>query len=679
MLDLSSLNPEQRLAVETTEGPLLVLAGAGSGKTRVITFRIAYLLERGIDPRRILGVTFTNKSAREMRDRLEKMVGHEMAKKVTLSTFHALGARLLRDHGKSLGLKRDFGIADVGDQCDILRALIRAHGMDHRKWDIFEVSGRISRWKGAGLAPNTVPKVITEYDRAALELWEPYDDALRAQEMVDFEDLLLLPLKLLDDGEAGKKLREKYDYVLVDEYQDTNGGQFRLLKGLVERTTNCCVVGDDDQSIYGWRGAEVKHILSFEKHFPKAIVIRLEANYRSTKNILDAANSVIGKLSDRHKKQLKTTKGPGVPVEMLEFETPEAEADQISNEINKAVAQGIPLHEIAVLYRTNQQARPLEQSMRLSKVPYRVLGGESFFERREVKDALGYLKCTLKPRDNLSFLRVVNFPARGVGKTTVDLIRQKADETKKPYQETAKALVESGQLGPSQSAGLGLFLGLLDEARQMFDQKAQPSAVLERLVEKSGLRAEIDREYKDPNHRQVRQNILNELIKSLPTDGGDPRDAVVRLLEATALDKKETDDRPGDRVTLLSIHAAKGLEFRLVFVAGCEDGLIPHMKSTDVGSGVKSEYQNIDTSEERRLFYVAITRAKDRLVLSRARTREKYGKSVPTLPSRFLTDIPTELVADRREEMRQVSEERLKQKNRELLSMFQKPVTGAKL
>lgn len=676
MLDLSSLNPEQRLAVETTEGPLLVLAGAGSGKTRVITFRIAFLLQKGIDPKRILGVTFTNKSAREMRDRLERMVGRELAQKVTLSTFHALGARLLRDHGKPLGLRRDFGIADVGDQCDVLRALIRAHGLDHRKWDIFEISGRISRWKGAGLAPDTVPRIISEYDRAAFELWEPYDEALRAQEMVDFEDLLILPIRLLGDAEAGTKLREKYDYVMVDEYQDTNGGQFKLLKGLVERTSNCCVVGDDDQSIYGWRGAEVTHILSFERHFPSAKVIRLEANYRSTKNILDAANSVIGKLSDRHKKQLRTTRGAGVPVEILEFETPEAEADQIATEISRAAAKGTPLHEIAVLYRTNQQSRPLEQSLRLSKIPYRVLGGDSFFERREVKDALGYLKCALKSRDNLSFLRVVNYPARGLGKATLDLVKRAASEAGCSYQEAARDLIGSGQLPAAQTASLGAFFGLLDEARQMFENRATPSAVLDRLVERSGLRAEIDREYKDPAQRQVRQNILNELVQSMPSDVSDSREAVIRLLEASALDKKETDDQPGDRVTLLSIHAAKGLEYRLVFVAGCEDGLIPHVKSSEIREGVKAEYQNVDTSEERRLFYVAITRAKDRLVLSRSRTRERYGKSYPTLPSRFLADIPAELLVDRRDEMKQVSEERMKQKNRELLAMFQKPAGG---
>ncbi len=670
MLDLSTLNSEQRLAVETTEGPVLVLAGAGSGKTRVITFRVAHLLDKGVNPARILGVTFTNKAAREMRERLEKLVGHDRAKKVTLSTFHALGARLLRDHGKPLGLRRDFGIADVGDQCDIVRAQIRAHGLDHRKWDVFEIASRITRWKGAGLEPSTVPSVITDYDRAAFELWEPYEESLRSQDMVDFEDLLLLPLKLLADPEAGAKLREKYDYVLVDEYQDTNGGQFRLLKGLVERTGNCCVVGDDDQSIYGWRGAEVKHILSFDRHFPGAKVIRLESNYRSSKNILDAANAVIAKLSDRHKKQLRTVKGPGAPVELLEFETPESEADQIASEIQAAVSRGVPLGEIAVLYRTNQQARPLEQALRISKLPYRVLGGESFFERREVKDALGYLKCVVRPRDNLSFLRVVNYPARGVGKTTVDLIKEKSAGAGKPYEETARHLVESGSLAPAQTAGLRGFLELVDEGRRMFAEKSQASAVLDRLVDRSGLRAEIDREYKDPVQRDVRHNILNELIRSLPADVTDPREAVTRLLEESALEKKDTSDGPGDRITLLSIHAAKGLEFRLVFVAGCEDGLLPHFKSTDIREGVKADYQNVDTAEERRLFYVAVTRAKERLVLSRARTREKYGKAVPQLPSRFLADIPPELLADRRAEMRQIHDERQKQKNRDLVARF---------
>ncbi|MCW5827970.1 MAG: UvrD-helicase domain-containing protein [Deltaproteobacteria bacterium] len=672
-VDLSSLNPEQRLAAETTEGPLLVLAGAGSGKTRVITYRIAHLLDRGVDPRKILGVTFTNKAAREMRERLARMTGEGRARQVVLSTFHALGARLLRDHGKPLGLKRDFGIADVGDQCDILRALVRSQGLDHRKWDVYELVSRISRWKGLYGKPAHVKKVIGDYDRAALELWEYYDDALRGQEMVDFEDLLLLPVQLLSDEDAGLRIREKYDYVLVDEYQDTNSGQFRLLKGLVERTGNCCVVGDDDQSIYGWRGAEVGHILSFQRQFPGAKIVRLESNYRSTRNILDAANAVISRLPDRHEKQLRTVREAGVPVEILEFPSAEAEADQIASEIQQAIARGTPPHEVAVLYRTNQQSRPLEQSLRLSRIPYRVLGGESFFERREVKDALGYLKCALRPKDNLSFLRVVNYPARGVGKQALDLIREESGRTGECYQDAARRLLASGNFTPGQSAGLQSFFGILDGARSAFDRKERVAPVLERMLMESGLRSEIDREYKDPAQRQVRHNVLDELIKSLP-EGEDPRDAVVRLLEETALEKKDTDDGRMGCVTLLSIHSAKGLEFSVVFLAGVEEGLLPHIKSTQAGDGVRSDHQNVDTAEERRLFYVAITRAKDRLVLTRACERERYGKVFPTVASRFLADIPAALVADRRAEMRQIADERRKTAAADLIRRFSQPV-----
>jgi DNA helicase-2/ATP-dependent DNA helicase PcrA len=666
-LDLSLLNPQQKRAVLQTEGPVLVLAGAGSGKTRVIAHRVVHLIEQGVPARAILAVTFTNKAAAEMRERIERLAGaREKTRGLTVSTFHAFGVRVMREQHEKLGLPEKFAILDSGDQAALVKRLLRDVKIDDKRFDVPRLVSIISRLRTSGVQGHP----DDEYELAASELLPRYQLGLRAMGATDFDDLLLLPLRIFrEQPEILQNYQKRYRYLLVDEYQDTNDAQLQLLELLSGLRRNLCVVGDDDQSIYAWRGAQVRHILQFDKKFPGCVEIFLEQNYRSNGNILDAANAVIGKNPGRRPKKLWTDRGRGPNLRLVCAPDGAAEAQHVADEIIRiSYEEKMPPREIAVLYRTNAQARPFEEALRLAGVRYRVVGGTSLFDRKEVRDLIAYLRAALNPRDEVSLLRIVNVPARGIGDATVARAQELARARKcsvwdvfsgapaelshasariaefvavirkygerlsrRGFSEAARELVEE--------------VGLFDEARR----GAQSLPAQARRIEamESLLRQLIDYEKREeqraaekalqPEARGLRPEALED---DEPFASGLPG-----YLMRLALDSKEADGDSGDCVTLMTLHGAKGLEWRCVFLTGLEEGLLPHSgRGFDDASGEPRADGAIDLEEERRLCYVGLTRARERLILTRAAQRVKRGKPIPRTPSRFLDDIPAELI-----------------------------------
>ena len=679
-MDLSSLNPQQRNAVVQTEGPVLVLAGAGSGKTRVITHRIAHLLAQNVPARAILAVTFTNKAAAEMKERVRRLAG-DGARGVTVSTFHAFGVRVVREQHEKLALPQKFAIVDSGDQAALVKRLLRDLKIDDKRFDVARVLSIISRRRmgaaeghpgGAGSAGDGRSAqrgaLEDEYELCASELLPRYELGLRAMGAVDFDDLLLLPLKLFrTDADVLASYQKRYRYILVDEYQDTNAAQLELLELLAGMRRNLCVVGDDDQSIYAWRGAQVRQIMEFDKRFPGCVEVFLEQNYRSNGNILDAANAIIGKNPGRKPKRLWTDKGRGPNLRLAIAPDDEQEAKYVSDEILRlSYEEKIPPCEIAVLYRTNAQARPLEEALRLAGVRYRVVGGTSLFDRKEVRDLLAYLRAALNPRDEISLLRIVNVPARGIGDQTIARVQEVARASRRSVwevlreEERAKEftqLIEKygprlSQRGFSEAAReLVEEVRLFDEARrgaQSLPAQARKIEAIESL-----LRQLVDYE-KRAEQRAAESAAGLPLQEGAPqphpeailSEGSDigpsaPDDFAAGLpgyLARLALDSKDADGDAGDCVTLMTLHGAKGLEWRLVFLCGLEEGLLPHS-----GMGF-DEPASGNLEEERRLCYVGFTRARERLVLTRAAQRLKRGKALPRTPSRFLDDVPKELL-----------------------------------
>jgi DNA helicase-2/ATP-dependent DNA helicase PcrA len=654
-LDLALLNAQQRKAVVQTEGPVLVLAGAGSGKTRVIAHRVVHLLERGVPGRAVLAVTFTNKAAAEMKERILALAGGTPeARRVTVSTFHAFGMKVIREQHQALGLPAKFAILDGGDQAALVKRLLRDLRVDDKRFDVGRLLAILSRLRSGNAAGHP----DDEYELCAAELSPKYDLGLRAMSAVDFDDLLLLPVKLF--GEAPEILQQyqrRYRYLLVDEYQDTNDVQLRLLEQLAGMRRNLCVVGDDDQSIYAWRGARIRHILQFDRTFPGCVEIFLEQSYRSNGNILAAANAVIAQNPGRKPKRLWTDRGRGPNLRVVAAPTEEAEAKHVADEIVRlSYEEKIPLHEIAVLYRTNAQARPFEEALRLLGVRYRVVGGTSLFDRKEVRDLVAYLRAALNPRDEVALLRIVNVPARGIGDQAVARAQQLARARKCSVWEIfcaapaelahcAQRLAEfvalmrrSGERlaskGFSQAAReLVGEVGLFDEARR----GAQGIAAQARRVEaiESLLRQLI--EYEQRQEQRSAEGALAE--------GDVFADGLSGYLARLALDSKEVDGDAGDAVTLMTLHGAKGLEWRCVFLCGMEEGLLPHSGRgfEDAGSEPRADGA-LNLEEERRLCYVGMTRARERLILTRAAERLRRGKPVPRTPSRFLADLPAEVV-----------------------------------
>jgi DNA helicase-2/ATP-dependent DNA helicase PcrA len=642
-MDLSKLNPPQREAVTTLEGPLLVLAGAGSGKTRVITHRIVHLLDErpfGASARNILAVTFTNKAATEMKERLVKMAGPR-AQSVLVCTFHAFGAEMLREDIHRLGWPKKFAIADMGDQLALIRRAMRDHKVDDRAFDARKVLTLISKAKNSGRPPEAKPEGMgDDYDLITHLVYPSYQLALKAQGSVDFDDLLVLPSRLMREHEdLRQKYTRRFRYLLVDEFQDTNLAQMDLLQLLAGEAKNVCAVGDDDQAIYSWRGAEVKNILQFDKYFPGTKEVRLEQNYRSMQTVLDAANAVIEKNPERKAKRMWTDRRGGERIRVVKCPNEEEEARYVAREVEKHIAHGIPADEIAVLYRTNGQSRPIEESLREKGIPYEVVGGSEFFDRREVKDVIAYFKVIANPKDEVSLLRIVNVPARGIGDVTMERLNGHARAGGLSLWDAMDRSEQYEDL-PAGSAGkVREFLRLIEKYRGLFEG-GNLAHVTRNLLEEIGFKEAarsmaLSATSADKKLKSVDQ-VLNSLEAFEKREG--PKASLLTYLNRLSLDtRQEEEEVPGGnrRVTLMTVHAAKGLEYRLVFFIGMEEDLMPH-------KGMQGEPQNLE--EERRLCYVGITRAKELLYLTRAAIRVKRGKDVPCTPSRFLEDLPLDTV-----------------------------------
>jgi superfamily I DNA/RNA helicase len=658
MLNLSSLNPQQRQAVETLRGPLLILAGAGTGKTRVITFRIANLIERGAAAGHILGVTFTNKAAREMQERVRKLVPKKaratsradpeapaLSSQPTLCTFHSLCARILRQHIEKLGYKRNFVIYDESDQLGAVRKILARISSQGEKMDAGAVLGELSRCRNAGERAASFGDAGV---RALAEHIRPqYESALRACNAVDFDDLILLTLRLFHEHpEALAACRALYRHVMVDEYQDTNAAQFKLVYALTCEHRNLCVVGDDDQSIYGWRGAEISNLLDMEKHFPEVKVVKLEQNYRSTNTILSAANAVIKHNVRRRAKGLWSARGDGSRIALWTFEHEEEEARTVVEQIEYARhARRVAWQDQAILFRTNAQSRPLETALRKAGVRYRLVGGQSFFDRREIRDFLAYLKTLLNPGDDVSLLRIANVPARGLSDVTMERLLAASQERKCPVFTVMKNAAVTTTFRAEARQSIEAFVDLIERTRGLLEDgglSREPRALqawAERFLDQTGYLEELRKSEKNRETAENRIRNLKELVATLDGAEGTTLPPLARLeefLEEITLDteREEDEEGPGQTVTLITMHSCKGLEFPHVTIVGMEDGLLPHTRSKQEGT----------LDEERRLFYVAITRAMQTLTISHCQARKKYGKLTPCHPSPFLTDLPPELV-----------------------------------
>jgi DNA helicase-2/ATP-dependent DNA helicase PcrA len=633
------LNAQQRAAVEHEEGPLLVLAGAGSGKTRVITARIARLLATGVPADSILAVTFTNKAANEMRERLGDTVGQETANGVWLSTFHSFGVRFVRAEAKALGLGSRFTIFDQGDSLGVVRELLRTEAKADRQLDAQAILSRISLWKNAMLSPERLRAKDDEYDQAAASIYGAYNSTLEQMHAVDFDDLVTKPVVLLRERPGIRsKWRARFAHILVDEFQDTNVAQLDLVRLLANERGNVCVVGDDDQSIYGWRGACVDNILDFERHFPGAVVTKLEQNYRSHASILNVANAAIEKSSKRaYAKVLKPARGSGSPVRICVLPEPQEEAKFVASEIRKLQKKGTDSQEIAVLYRSNTQAKLLEEELRIAGIAYRVFGGTKFYDRKEIKDGIAYMRVALNPRDELSLRRIVNSPARGLGAQS---LRHIAEYGQAHRMGLLRALKNADRIEPlsARAKASAVRLGeAIERAGKGFRAGAfaDTAASLLRAV---GMLWDDADQSPDAKRRRANVDFLMRSVERLEARSGADREALQQLLQHIALDSSDPDEPdPGRQVTLSSLHSAKGLEFSVVFLIGCVEGVLPHARTTDPKI---TDASVADLEEERRLFYVGVTRARDLLYLTRHKERITRGRLVKITPSRFLQGLP---------------------------------------
>ena len=634
MLDLSTLNPPQREAVMTVEGPLLVLAGAGSGKTRVIAHRVAYLLVQGVDPEQVLAVTFTNKAAGEMRERVASLAGPPGVD-VFVSTFHSLGLWLLQQEHEAAGLPRRFAICDAGDQLALVKRCMREVSIDDRKFDAHRVLSRISAAKNAGRKRIAVKAAGQgdDYDLVSAEVFPRYERSLRAMRAVDFDDLIARPVELLGKDVALRaRYQDRFRHLLVDEYQDTNLAQLELLKHLAGERRNVCAVGDDDQAIYGWRGAEVRNILRFDRHFPGAREVRLEQNYRSTGHILACANGVISKNAHRKPKALFTEAGPGEPVRVVALSEEEDEARFVAEEIARQRGEGRPWSHFAVLFRLNALARPFEEAFREASMPYLVHGGPAFFDRTEVRDLLAYLKLCVQPEDDVSLSRVVNVPARGIGDTSLERVHDFALAHELHLFDALRRAAEVPGLPRGAAERMAGFVALVERYRARFRQ-GDVAETARALVAEVDLYTHVRASVQSLAAGSRKVDALDGLLRSLEGHvRRTARPSLAAWLQRLALDSREEEDPSGEGgISLMTLHSAKGLEFPVVFLVGVEEDYLP-------SAGIQGEARDLD--EERRLAYVGITRARERLYLTRVAARTKRGKLLPRTPSRFLDDLP---------------------------------------
>lgn len=639
-MNLDDLNPEQKDAVLTTEGRVLILAGAGSGKTKVLTYRMAHLIQ-GLNtpPQAILGLTFTNKAAAEMRKRLGALVGTKQAAKTTLSTFHSFCLRVLREEIHHLGFTKNFSLYDEGDV--VRMAKVIARDLLEREGDLPSLAptlSLISKARSKGLDSSLITDNNEWHQNFARTLFDRLQEGFRAYNALDFDSLLTETVRLFEKHpEVLQKYQQRFQYVMIDEYQDTNPIQYRLAELLTDRSRNLCVVGDDDQSIYGWRGAEVKNILNFDQ----AKVIKLEQNYRSTNTILEAANHVIKLNTTRHSKRLWSKKGLGAKIEVFHAPTDLEEAQSIAFRIAKLKEEfNVPWSHFAVLYRSNRLSRQMELALIkqpwkrgdgwVNGIPYQIYGGEEFFERKEVKDLLAYMRVALNPLDEEALLRIINYPRRGIGEGTLDKLTQYNRVQKVPLIQVLKNIPESIEITPKTKQSIHDFIDLMDS----FERHLKTSAVdaLKTLVDRISLKKAIEEEVKSDKMRHFKWENVEELINAVSNAPGD----LTNFIAETLLDNQNNfrNDDMKDAVNLMTFHSAKGLEFPHCYLIGLEDHIIPHERSLKEGS--------ID--EERRLMYVALTRAQEKLTLSMARQRPQMGQTINSQPSRFLLDIPKELL-----------------------------------
>ena len=663
---LTGLNKEQQQAVQHTEGPLLILAGAGSGKTKVLTVRIAHLLAQGVNPYEILAITFTNKAAKEMKSRVEGLVG-DVANRIWLSTFHSFCAKFLRfELDNFLGYNSNFTIYDTSDSQAVIKAALKALNLDDKYYPVGAMIAAISDAKNKLLFASDFRKQARDfYQQKVADVYEYYERELRKNNALDFDDLLLVAVKLLQSNEAVlDKYSKRFRYVMIDEYQDTNHAQYLLAKLLASHWKNIAVVGDADQSIYAWRGADIQNILDFEKDYPNCTSIKLEQNYRSTKIILDAANAVIENNEGRPKKNLWTDKTEGAKIQHFTAQSEHEEAAFIGDTIaKKHDIHGVPYGDMAILYRTNAQSRVLEEALIKRALPYIMVGGTKFYDRKEIKDVLAYLRVLYNPFDDLSLLRIINVPKRSIGATTVAKLQDyaRANGTSLFMTLTQLHLVDSikGKTKEKlEEFGILIFTLVAEmEDRTVLD-------ILESILDRTGYLAQLE-ESTDPQDQARAENIGELLSVAKDFQDTNPSGTVEDFLEQVALvNDVDSFEQEESKVTLMTLHAAKGLEFPIVFLGGLEEGLFPHSRTL-----MNPE----EIEEERRLAYVGITRAEKELYISNATTRTVFGRTSSYLPSRFIDEIPEELVAGLRAK-RKVPDD-IKRHVPQHMSVTSRPVT----
>ena len=636
---LEELNDKQKEAVLYNEGPLLIIAGAGAGKTKTLTTKIAYLIEeRHVSPYNILAITFTNKAAKEMKDRLFKIVGNDI-KKLTVSTFHSFGLKLLRENYERLGYDKNFVIMDSDDSLTVVKKIIKDMGYDPKIYNPRAIRNKISSCKNEMMSPSMYERyAVSDYEKVVKEIYEKYETKLQRNNSVDFDDLLLLPIELFrKNPDLLLEYQDIYKYILIDEYQDTNEAQYILTKLLSERHRNITCVGDDSQSIYSFRGANYKNILNFEKDYKDAKIVLLEENYRSTSNILDAANNVIKNNKQRKDKNLWTSRGVGEKIKYYRAYNERDEAQYVIRKIKELINKNVEYKDIAILYRTNAQSRVMEEEMLKENLPYRVVGSFYFYSRKEIKDLIAYLRLIHNSKDNVSLLRVINTPKRGIGLKAIEKLTTKADN-------------ESISLYEAIDGGKELeFKNLIERLKEVSNDLTL-TELIDKVLDSSGMREELESE--KTLESEVRLENLEE-FKSI-TKAFEEQEGLVSLEEflleiSLVSDVEEYKDDP-NRISLMTVHSVKGLEFDHVFVIGMEEGIFPHMNSLMESSEVE---------EERRLMYVAITRAKDDLHLVNARRRTLFGKEQINPISRFISEIPQSLIETNKEDELPKKEEKI--------------------
>mgnify|MGYP004456513359 FL=1 len=661
------LNPEQYRAVTTINGPILIIAGAGSGKTRVITYRIANMLEKGIPQSQILALTFTNKAAKEMEDRIKSLTGRKL-QNLTVSTFHAFGVRILRQDIDKLGYRPNFSIYDETDRKSLIKETGRELQFTADAMDLFKIGALFSDVK-------TGRKGWQSDNDMYRQLYEGYQEGLKLYNSVDFDDLITLPIKLFrEHPEVLEQYKNRYKYIMVDEFQDTSHQQYELMRLLADK--NVAVVGDDDQSIYSWRGADYQNIVNFEKDFPDVQEIRLEQNYRSTGTILAAANGVIKHNTNRKDKELWSGNGSGKPIEIYMPENEAAEADFIAETIQGICAEEKRNYDdFGVLMRANTQSRAIEEAFLESNIPYTMSGGTSFFERKEIKDIISYLRVISNHDDDINLLRIINTPHRGLGRTTIEAVNKVSDTMGFSLWEGIKAIIESSAeecpVSEKTRADLGAFISLIESYKTMLSGKGLSKKVRALVDEIAYFDYLISENPKSEKAARFKYMNIESLIKSMEQWENNPEHEDTSLFaylnRITLLSRDDLDDGEQDKgkVNLMTVHASKGLEFPVVFIAGAEEGLMPHARAVEEGGEQAIE-------EERRLFYVAVTRARDRLFISSCLKRRKMTATVECAPSRFLEEIPESLV-EYHEPSKEVSDEQAHELLQNMLKNMSRP------